>query len=328
MSLVVTSRRAPPPPAATTAVAPLRRLTWPALGTQCEVQYAATSDAQAAAFEQAAVAWVTAFETKYSRFRPDSLVSRINAAAGVAPVAIDPEMEQLLALCDRLHFMTQGVLDPTSLPLLRLWDYKAATPRLPSEAAIQATRQLVGWKKIQRTPGHVFLPQPGMALDFGGFGKEWAVDIVSAIAREHGIAAALVDFGHDLRAVGLPPGRPAWHVGLEDPQSPGTAKGSLALTLGQGVASSGDYLRRVVIDGVRYGHIVDPRTGRPVANGCLQVTVIAPTCLQAGVLSTAAFVLGASAGVELIQAQPNAEGLIITEHARAQTRGFWNYAVS
>ncbi len=329
MPLVLPSHRAPPPPAAqATTDVPLRVLAWTALGTRCSVQYSATSAAQAQAFETAAVGWVAAFEAKYSRFRPDSLLSCINAAAGLAPVAIDAEMEGLLALCDRLHFMTQGVLDPTALPLLRLWDYKAVNPRLPTEDELVAARRLVGWKKVQRTPGHVFLPERGMALDFGGFGKEWAVDIVAQIARDHGLPAALVDFGHDLRAFGVPPGRPAWHIGLEDPANPGATKGSLALTQGQGVASSGDYLRRVLIDGVRYGHIVDPRSGRPVANGCLQATVIAPTCLQAGVLATAAFVLGVTPGLELIQAQPGTHGQILTEKTRAQTRGFFNYVAS
>ena len=329
MPLVLPSHRAPPPPAAqATTDVPLRVLAWTALGTRCSVQYSATSAAQAQAFETAAVGWVAAFEAKYSRFRPDSLLSRINAAAGLAPVAIDAEMEGLLALCDRLHFMTQGVLDPTALPLLRLWDYKAAHPRLPTEDELVAARRLVGWKKVQRTPGHVLLPERGMALDFGGFGKEWAVDIVAQVARDHGLPAALVDFGHDLRAFGVPPGRPAWHIGLEDPTNPGATKGSLALTQGQGVASSGDYLRRVLIDGVRYGHIVDPRSGRPVANGCLQATVIAPTCLQAGVLATAAFVLGVTPGLELIQAQPATHGQILTEKTRAQTRGFFNYVAS
>ncbi|MBC7368400.1 MAG: FAD:protein FMN transferase [Undibacterium sp.] len=328
MAIVLNNRRTPPPPApASSTDIPLRHLEWHALGTRCQVQYAATAP-QARAFEAAAVGWVAAFEAKYSRSRPASLPSGINAAAGLAPVPIDAEMEQLLALCDRLHFMTQGVLDPTSLPLLRLWDYKATSPRLPTDAEIAAARRLVGWKKIQRTPGRVFLPEPGMALDFGGFGKEWAVDIVAQIARDHGITAALVDFGHDLRAVGLPSGRPAWHIGLEDPAAPGATKGSLALTRGQGVASSGDYLRRVVIGGVRYGHIVDPPSGRPVANGCLQATIIAPTCLQAGVLSTAAFVLGVTAGLDLIQAQPGAEGQILTDKTRAQTRGFWNYVAT
>ena len=329
MAVVSQSHRTPPPaPSGANDGVPLRKLAFPALGTLCEVQYAAVGgDTQAAAFEHAAKAWVNAFEAKYSRFRPDSLISRINAAAGREWVEVDAEMEGLLKLCDTLHFMTQGILDPTMLPLIRLWDYKAAKPRIPDVTELAAARALVGWKKVQRAPGKVFLPVAGMALDFGGFGKEYAVDVTAQIAAEHGITSALVDFGHDLRAIGAPPGRPAWHIGLEDPSKPGTSSGSIAL-VGKGIASSGDYLRCFTIEGKRYGHIIDPRTGWPVANGCAQATVIAATCLQAGVLSTSAFVLGVPKGVEFIQACPGAEGLLLTERARAQTRGFFNYVAS
>lgn len=329
MAVVSQSQRTPPPaPNGKAAGLTLRKLAFPALGTQCEVQYAAPGgDQQAAGFEQAVVAWVTAFEAKYSRFRPDSLVSRINAAAGRAPVDVDAEMEAMLKMCDTLFFMTQGVLDPTALPLIQLWNYKAEKPRVPTPAEIGAARELVGWKKVQRTPGKVFLPQSGMALDFGGFGKEYAVDMAAQLAIQHGIPAALVDFGHDLRAIGAPPDRPAWHIGLEDPQKPGATAGSMAI-IGKGVASSGDYIRAFTLDGKRYGHIIDPRTGWPVANGCTQATVVAGTCLQAGVLSTAAFVLGVPKGVEFIQSFPGAEGLLVTDRARAQTRGFFNYVVA
>jgi thiamine biosynthesis lipoprotein len=329
MALIAQSHRPPPPaPTGANANVPLRKLSFPALGTTCEVQYAAAGgDPQAVAFERAVVAWVGAFEARYSRFRPDSLLSRINAAAGREWVQIDAEMETMFKLCDTLHFMTQGVLDPTTLPLIRLWNYKVENPRVPAAAEIAAARTLVGWKKVQRTPGRVFLPEPGMALDFGGFGKEYAVDIAAQIAADHGICNALVDFGHDLRAVGTPPGRPAWHIGLEDPHRPGESSGSIAV-LGKGVASSGDYIRRFVIAGKRYGHIIDPRTGWPVANGCLQATVVTSSCLQAGALSTTAFVLGVPKGLEFIQSFPGAEGLLVTERERAQTRGFFNFAVS
>jgi thiamine biosynthesis lipoprotein len=330
MAFVLQQRRAPPPAAAHAEGegVPLCKLSFPALGTQCEVQYAAPGgDAQAQGFERAAVAWVHAFEAKYSRFRPGSLLSRINAAAGREWVAVDAEMEGLLKLCDTLHFMTQGILDPTALPLLRLWDWKAAAPRLPADSEIAAARALVGWKKVQRAPGKVFLPEPGMALDFGGFGKEYAVDLVAKIATDHGLRSALVDFGHDLRAVGRPPGRPAWHIGLEDPRHPGRADGSLAV-LDRGVASSGDYLRSFTLGGKRYGHIVDPRTGWPVSHGCTQATVVAPSCLQAGVLSTTAFVLGVPKGIEFIQSVPGAEGLLLTANARAQTRGFFHHVAT
>ena len=307
---------------------PIRKLSFKAMGTICEVRYAAPlGDAQAHAFERAAVGWVTTFEAKYSRFRPDSLVSRINAAAGQEWVEVDADMETLLQLCDTLFAMTRGVLDPTALPLLRLWNYKAPQPRIPSDAEIAAARALVGWRKVQRSTGRIFLPEPGMALDFGGFGKEYAVDMVAQMAVDRGIPAVLVDFGHDLRAIGAPPGRLAWHIGLEDPHQPGKTAGSVGVK-NRGVASSGDYLRCFTIGGKRYGHIVDPRTGWPVSNGCIQATVIAPSCLQAGVLSTTAFVLGAQSGIEFIASCPGAEGLIVTERTRAQTRGFFNYVAT
>jgi thiamine biosynthesis lipoprotein len=329
MAILATTQRTPSLPASGLGVAtPLRKLSFPAIGTNCAVQYHAPGgETQAIGFERAAVGWVQAFEAKYSRFRPDSLVSRINAAAGNAWVEVDAEMEQLLRLCDTLHFMTQGVLDPTSLPLIRLWNWKTETPRVPSAEEISGAMCLVGWKKVQRSPGKIFLPEAGMALDFGGFGKEYAVDIVAQLALDHGIANVLVDFGHDLRALGAPPGRPAWHIGLEDPTRPGTSSVSVGLT-GKGIASSGDYIRGFTFNGRRFGHIIDPRTGSPVANGCTQATVIAGTCLQAGVLSTTAFVLGVPKGIDFIQACPGAEGLLITAKTRAQTRGFYNYVAS
>ncbi|HVU18200.1 MAG TPA: FAD:protein FMN transferase [Candidatus Didemnitutus sp.] len=307
----------------------LRRLTFAAMGTNCEVQYVAPKgETQAGSFEAAAVSWVQAFEAKYTRFRPTSLIGRINAAAGASWVNIDEDMEQMMKLCDALYLMTQGVLDPTALPLLRLWDWKIENPALPTADAIATARSLVGWSKVQRAPGKVFLPEPGMALDFGGFGKEYAVDMVAQIALNHDISDALIDFGHDLRALGSAPGRPAWHIGLEDPSRPGASWSSVALSGSRGIASSGDYVRCFRLNGKRYGHIVDPRTGWPVANGCIQTTAIAGTCLHAGVLSTTSFVLGAARGIDFIQAFPDAQGLILTEKSRFQTRGFHNYVVA
>jgi thiamine biosynthesis lipoprotein len=243
-------------------------------------------------------------------------------------VEVDAEMEQMFKLCDTLHFMTQGVLDPTALPLMRLWNWKAEHPAIPSAEQIAAARHLMGWPRVRREPGKVSLPETGMALDFGGFGKEYAVDIVAQIAVDCGVADVLVDFGHDLRVLGAPPGRPAWHIGLEDPDRPGHAWASVAVNGSRGIASSGDYIRCFVINGQRYGHIIDPRTGWPVANGCTQSTVIAGTCLHAGVLATTSFVLGPAKGVDFIQAFPGAEGMLLAGKSRAQTRGFFHYVVS
>lgn len=326
----VTARPSNPPPAAPGGAAssvPLRSLIFRALGTDCEVRCAASSAEVELAFEQTVRAWVETFEARYSRYRPTSIVSRINAAAG-SWVEIDAETDHMLDICHSLYGMTDGILDSTAGPLLKLWDYRQPPANLPDAARIAAVRSLVGWSLVERAPGRVRLPRAGMALDFGGWGKEWAVDAVAQLAIQSGVANALIDFGHDIRGLGAPPGRPAWHVGLEDPARPATNRGSVALLAGKGIASSGDYLRCFMHEGRRYSHIVDPRTGSPVAHGVRQVTVIADSCFQAGVLSTTAFVLGPRAGLEFIRRFPGAEGLIVTDTDRAQTRGFWNYVVT
>ncbi len=306
----------------------LRFLRWGALGTRCEIQYLCQEDGVARAFEAEVVNWVAAFEARYSRFRPDSLVSRINAEAGLSWVEIDAEMEQFLDLSGSLFQLSQGVLDVTAQPLMRLWDYRADVPRIPGEAEIAAAKRLVGWTKVQRAPGRVRLPEAGMALDFGGWGKEYAVDIAAQIARRHGIMQALVDFGRDLFALGAAPGKPAWHVGLEDPVRPGESCWSSIAARDCGVASSGDYVRGFTIAGRRYGHIIDPRTGWPVANGCLQVNVIAPACVQAGVLATTVFILGPEKGLRLVQDSRAAEACVRTARELHQTKGFYRYVVS
>ncbi|PTY06181.1 FAD:protein FMN transferase [Opitutaceae bacterium EW11] len=304
----------------------LRRVAWRALGTECVLMFATDDPRQAEAFQRAAVQWVTDFEQRYSRFRPDSLVSRINAAAGVAPVEVDAEMDRMLDLCELVFRTSEGLIDPSALPLMRAWDYKAAQPRIPTQAEIDAARRLVGWRKVARRPGSVFLPEPGMALDFGGWGKEYAVDCVAELAAGHGLDHVLVDFGHDLRGVGAPPGRPAWHIGIEDPDRPGSHRESVALR-NAAMASSGDYLRGFTLGGRRFGHIIDVRTGRPVMNGCAQSTVIAPSCLHAGILSTASFIAGTELGVRMIESHFGTEGMLVGSGTRFRTRGFFKHVV-
>jgi thiamine biosynthesis lipoprotein len=300
-------------------------LSFAALGSQCRINFAA-SPAAAKALPEAIIQWVAEFEGRYSRFIPTSLVSRITAAAGKEWVETDPETDQLLALCHEAHFITRGTFDPTALPLIKLWDWKANPPVVPDDAAIEAVMKKVGWRKVQRAPGKAFLPEAGMALDLGGIGKEYAVDQVAQLAVQSGATSVLVDFGHDVRVQGPPPEKkPAWHIGLEDPKQPGRCWTGLAVN-NQSVATSGDYLRNFVRDGKRYGHILDVRTGRPVANGCLAVSVIAPTCTLAGMLSTTAFVLGPEEGLRLLDATYQAAGCILTETGRFTSRRFYEHA--
>lgn len=298
-----------------------------AMGTVCAIDFELPSRARAEEFKTCILAWLDEFENKFSRFRPDSLVSQINRAAGREWVEIDDEAVSLFTLCDWFHWVTRGIFDPTSLPLLQLWDYHAAHPVLPSEAQIQQAMSLIGWKKFQRDGQRAFLPEPGMGLDVGGIGKEYAVDRVIGIAADHGIANCLVDFGHDLRVCGEPPEKGPWRIGLEDPNDPDHCWGGVAVR-DRAVTSSGDYFRHFEIDGHRYGHILDPRTGHPVDNGCRSVAVVAPTCTQAGILSTTAFILGPREGLDFLDTQYQAEGCLWIETRQMQTRRFHEYLIA
>ena len=304
----------------------LQHLEFEAMATRCRVVFPGTASI-ANTLGRAVLDWVANFEARYSRFLPDSLISRINDQAGKGWVEIDAETERIFGLCNEAVFFTRGVFDPTALPLIKLWNWKATPPTIPDDAAIAAARRNIGWAKVQRAPGKIFLPVAGMCLDLGGIGKEYAVDQVGALAARHGLRDVLVDFGQDVLALGTPPGRPAWHIGLEDPKQPGKCWAGVAAK-NVAVATSGDYLRRFEINGRRYGHILDIRTGYPVANGCCAVSVIAPRCTVAGLLATSIFVLGPEEGVRMLDAIPDAAGCIVTETARVSSRRFYEYVAS
>ena len=306
-------------------VASGRKFSFRAMGTLCQITFYPTGSRVAGEqFKTAAIQWVAEFEARYSRYLPESRVSQINHAAGKNWVEVDEETDRIFSLCHELFFLTRGAFDPTAMPLIQLWNWKATPPVIPSEAEIQAAKELVGWSKVQRRKGGIFLPRPGMSIDLGGIGKEYAVDRVMQIAAQHGVANALVDFGQDLSMRGAPLHKPAWHIGLEDPARPGKCWASLAIK-DRAVATSGDYLRNFQINGRRYGHILDPRTGYPVDNGCRAVSVVAPTCTIAGILSTSAFILGPTEGLNLIGNYMGADGCIITDKSRHETRKFHEY---
>ena len=305
----------------------LHKLSFHAMSTICQVHFQAPNEALARAFQQEVLDWVGWFEARYSRFIPDSLISRINAAAGKDWVEVDPETDALFNLCQEMVFFTRGVFDPTALPLIRLWNWKAKPPVIPADTDIRSVLGLVGWNKVQRRQGAIFLPREGMCLDLGGIGKEYAVDRVLTFGLQRGITNILVDFGHDVRVHGQPPERGAWHVGLQDPKNLNRCWTGVAVS-NHAVATSGDGVRHFVHEGRRYGHILDPRNGHPVNNGALSVSVIAPHCTFAGILSTAAYILGAKEGIQLMSLCPGVEGCIITETARNHTRGFYAYATS
>ena len=251
-----------------------------------ELQLAAATEAQARRAAQAAIADVHRIEAKYSRYRSDSVLSRINAGAGGTAVPIDEETAALLAYADRCHVQSGGAFDITSGVLRRAWDFRRDPPVLPDAATLAAACARIGWQRVEWDAHSVRLPEAGIELDLGGIGKEYAADRAAAILAGEGLAHALVNLGGDVRALGpQPDGRP-WRVGLVHPRLAGGVIGEVDL-VDAAVATSGDYERYIVVDGRRYCHILDPRTGWPVDHW-QSASVVAPLCTLAGTLATIA----------------------------------------
>lgn len=263
-----------------------------AMGTACRLRLAGCDEDGARAAADAAIAEVRRIETKYSRYRDDSIVARINAAAGSgAAVEVDDETADLLDFAAKLHAASDGLFDPTTGVLRRVWDFHAAC--VPAQDAVAAELERVGWQHVRWQRPHVALTRPGMELDFGGFGKEYAADRAGTLIAARGVGSGLVNLGGDIRVIGPRPDGSAWPLGIAHPRRPGEVIATIALARG-GLATSGDYERFFEHGGRRYCHILDPRSGWPVQHW-QSVSVVAPACLAAGALSTIAMLRGRDA---------------------------------
>jgi thiamine biosynthesis lipoprotein len=261
-----------------------------AMASPCELLlHTADRDcAQDLANLAAAEAW--RIETKYSRYRQDSIISHIHRRRG-RPVRLDEESASLIDFARQCFELSEGLFDVTSGVLRRAWKFDG-TDRVPDAAAVQALLSLVGFDKLDwRNP---FLTVPDeMELDLGGIGKEYAVDKVYDLLMSRCPVPFLVNFGGDLRASRPLPHGP-WKVGIERPEADRSAAMMLDVEYGA-LATSGDSHRFLLKDGVRYGHVLDPRTGWPVAGSPRSVTVAASSCTEAGLLSTIAMLKGIEA---------------------------------
>jgi thiamine biosynthesis lipoprotein len=266
------------------------RYRFSAMASTHELDFRATTRARAERAAQAAIADVLRIEAKYSRYRDDSVTSSINRAAGREAVAIDGETASLLHYAERCHALSAGRFDLTSGVLRRAWDFKRRPPRVPSDDEVASARALIGWSRVEWSDTHIRLPVAGMELDFGGIGKEYAADRAAAICREHGIAHALVNLGGDVRAIGVHPDGAPWRVGIRHPRRADATIGTIELD-DAALATSGDYERYIEVDGRRYCHLLDPRTGWPVSHW-QSVSVVAPLAILAGSYATIAMLLG------------------------------------
>jgi FAD:protein FMN transferase len=261
-----------------------------AMASPCEVLLHQMS--QRAALSIGAVAAQEAWrvERKYSRYRDDSVTAWIHENRGSA-IEVDPETALLIDFASQCFDLSEGLFDITSGVLRGAWNFDGSD-RIPEADVIDRLLYLVGFEKLQWQSPLLLVPT-GMELDFGGIGKEYAVDRAYEMLAARVSTPFLINFGGDLRA-NRPPSHGPWQVGIERPNADREATMLLDLEHGA-LATSGDSHRFLLKDGIRYGHILNPLTGWPVPESPRSITVAASSCTEAGLLSTLAMLHGAAA---------------------------------
>ena len=264
-----------------------------AMATPCEVRLETDDENLATAAGYVVQREARRVEAKFSRYRDDSVVGRINASAGAdIEIEVDEETAYLLDFAEECFEVSDGLFDITSGVLRRIWHFDGSD-NLPTDAQIESVRPSVGWRKVSWHSPMIKLPA-GMEIDLGGLAKEYAVDKALAAACEMTSTPILVNFGGDLRVSGPRASGMPWNVAIESVDQNGHLAGLLELANGA-LATSGDSRRYLLKDGVRYGHILNPATGRPVKDTLRSVTVAAATCVEAGMIATLAMLQGKGA---------------------------------
>jgi FAD:protein FMN transferase len=259
-----------------------------------------------------------------SNYKEESELSRINKNAASEPTYCDNELAYIIEQSLQYSDITDGAFDITIGPLMKKWGFFKGQGEIPGEEELAPVLESVSYKNIIieetikkslfRDPSIVktiSFKNPGTQIDLGGIGKGYAVDIAAKVLKASGIRSALINFAGNIYAYGTPPGKESWVIGLQHPRKSEGILNSFEIK-DKAVSTSGDYEKFFIIDGKRYSHIIDPRTGNPV-EGIVSVTIVADNATRADALSTGVFVLGLDKGMELIETLPDVEGIIIYE---------------
>jgi thiamine biosynthesis lipoprotein len=282
------------------------------MGTTFRIVLYAANEAQAKAASKAAFARIAELDGIMSDYRPTSELMQLCAKAGGDPVKVSPELFFVLKKAEEVSRLSDGAFDVTVGPVVRLWRLARRTQRLPDAEKLAQARALVGWRNVvldekERT---VQLRKAGMQLDLGGIAKGYAADEAQAVLKKHGVTRALVAAGGDITVSDAPPGEKAWKIEIQ-PVDPEKEKTPPTLLLhNASVSTSGDANQFVEIDGVRYSHIVDPKTGLGLV-GRMSVTVVAPNGITADSHTKIVCVLGPEKGMPLIEKVPGASARMV-----------------
>lgn len=286
------------------------------MGSVFEISLVGTDSASLAYQIQLVIDEIERIENLISEWRPNTQISEVNRNAGIRPVKVDREVFELTRRAISYSILSDGAFDISVAALDKIWRFDGNMDALPSDAAVQNSVTKVGFEKIEldSIASTIFLKQSGMKIGFGSIGKAYAADRGRHILQEMGVKGGLINASGDIALWGKPPEKKSWSIGISDPEKPYKITRKLRMKEGA-VATSGNYKKYVMFNGVRYSHIMDPRTGYP-ATELASVTVIGPMAEFANALSTSVMVLGVKKGLKLMERYPQYRFVMITAKGR------------
>jgi thiamine biosynthesis lipoprotein len=295
-----------------------RRIEGRTMGTTYHVTLVGVTAARAAALRVLIDARLEQVNDSMSTYRPESEVSRFNRCGRAGePFAVSADMIAVLGTSARVFTVSGGSWDATVMPLVDLWGFGPAGPvdRPPADAAVKAALAHVGFSLVELRGNALVKHDPKVTLDLSSIAKGYGVDQVAALLRREGVSDFIVEIGGEVYAAGSRGDGHAWRVGINRPRTDAAPDDvfGVALLRDQAFATSGDYRNYFASGGVRYSHVIDPRTGRPIANGVVSVSVRAADCTLADGLATAVMVMGAEDGLAMLEKLKDVEGLVVAE---------------
>lgn len=286
---------------------------WTVMGTYAEAEIHAF-DAKSAENMMEKVR--TAFErvdSEMSNWKQDSMLNQVNRDARKGPVKVpSADLYRCIRLAYEYAKNTAGAFDPTVGRLVQAYGFRPVRPRVPGEGELAAALSHSGWEKLQVFPESrsVRFLDSRLELDLGGIAKGYAIDVAARNFALPGIRSGLIDLGGTVYAWGVPEEGAEWQVGIRDPELPGGSTGTILLN-NRAVATSAIYESSFTVDGVTYGHILDPRTGRPANTDIIAASVISDSAAEADALSTAFFVAGSQESATMLQRARRIEAILL-----------------
>lgn len=290
---------------------PAERL-WPVMGTFASVTLRGDDAGQMEWVASETQQHLDEFNRLMSVYLPESEISQLNAST--VPVQISPQTRDMLELARHYTQLSGGAFDPTAMPLIRLWGFSGGhrPDALPTEDAIAAAKAYIGIEKLVIGSESASFSSPGIMIDLGGIAKGFAVDRCYEAVIGKKPLNAIFNLGGNIRCHGQATPNRDWRIGVQHPFDHDRSLGTLDLQSGMAVATSGNYERFVTINGKRYAHIIDPRSGFPV-EGMAGVTVLSRSATEADALSTALFVLGIEGAADLLAKTPDSQALLVPD---------------